>query len=106
MSESPGKLAASQVVTMPDGNVAEVVLDVDGNVFARWRTCGHLREHPRWSPWAPVDTGAVAVFLAPAPQQTRVTGKATAHLTVTSDGSPGGRTVYSLTADGVGITGL
>jgi hypothetical protein len=106
MSESPGLLVAAQVVEMPDGNAAEVVLDVDGDVFARWRSSGQLREPARWSPWRPVSSGAIAVFLAPAGQRTRSTGKATGYVTVTSGASRAGRTVYSLTADDIGVTGL
>lgn len=99
----PGKLAVSQIALMPDGNAAEVVLDVDGHAFARWQLVGGLRTRPWWSEWWPLGDGVVSVFLAPAAQASRNTGKATGHATVTT---PEGRTVYMLTADGPGATGL
>jgi hypothetical protein len=100
MSRSPGKLAVSQVAVMADGSPAEAVLDVDGNVFARWCVPGGLGGEAWWTGWQWIASGAIAIFLAPAGRQSRA-----AHLTVTSDAAPG-RTVHLLTRAGMGSDGL
>jgi hypothetical protein len=100
MSRSPGKLAASQVVVTADGSPAEAVLDVDGDVFARWCQPGSLGAQPWWTGWQWIAGGAIAIFLAPAARQSQA-----AYLTVTT-GMPAGRTVHLLTAAGMGSDGL
>jgi hypothetical protein len=100
MSRSPGKLAASQVVVTTDGSPAEAVLDVDGNVFARWCSPGSLGSRPWWTGWQWIAGGAIAIFLAPATRQSRG-----AYLTVTTSAPPG-RTVHLLTPAGMGSDSL
>ena len=99
----PGKLAMSQVALLPDGSAAEVVLDVDGNAFARCQVVSGLRTRAWWSEWWPLGSGAVSVCLAPSAEASRASGKASGHVTVAT---PEGRTVYLLTTDGPAGTGL
>jgi hypothetical protein len=89
MSQTPGTLAASRVALMPDGDLAEAVLDDNGHAFARWYSSG------AWSQWFFVGAPAVDVSVAGA----NVSSTDTAYVTMIFSG--GGRGVYQLTSSGV-----
>ena len=86
----PGPLAASRIALMPDGSLVEAVLDSGGTACARWYSGS------TWSRWWEIGTNAVDVSVAAA----NVNSAATAYVCVVFAGSPGGRGVYSFTANG------
>jgi hypothetical protein len=93
MSLSPAQLTASRIALMPDGNIAETVIDNLGNAYARWFS-------GLWSQWFLVGAQAVDVSIAAA----NISGTDTAYISMIFRG--GGRGVYALTSTGVTGTGL
>lgn len=89
MSLSPAPLVASRVALMPDGDVAEVVLDNVGAVYARWNNGS------TWSTWWSLGNQAQDVSIGAA----NVSSTDTACVSVTF--KSGTRGFYGLTASGV-----
>jgi len=93
MSQSPGPLTASRIALMPDGSVAEVVLDSAGKAFGRWNGGS-------WSNWYPVAASIVDISIA----ASQVSSSDTAVCSATfSDGSRG---FYLLTPSGITVADL
>ena len=94
MSLTPAQLTASRIALMPDGDLAEVVLDDIGDAYARWYSDGS------WSAWFFVGSPAVDVSVAAA----NVSSTDTAYVSMVFRG--GGRGVCELTSSGVTGTSL
>ncbi|MGH3254810.1 MAG: hypothetical protein ACRDOU_05270 [Streptosporangiaceae bacterium] len=82
---------------MPDGTLAEAVLDTGGSAFARLYSSGS------WSQWWAIGSNAVDVSVAAA----NVSTVDTAYVSVTfRGGSPADRGIYALTSSGITGTAL
>jgi hypothetical protein len=93
MSLSPAQLTASRIAVLPDGNLAEAVIDNLGNAYARWN-------NGTWSQWWAVGGPAVDISVTAA----NINSTDTAYISLTFRG--GARAVYLLTSSGVAATGL
>jgi hypothetical protein len=92
---APKRLTATSIAVLPDGSIAQAVVDISQQAYARWYTEGS------WSPWWAVASSAADVSVAGASDVAYVSVAFAEHGDVA--GTPG---VYALSASGASGTNL
>jgi hypothetical protein len=88
---TPGPLTRTSIAALPNGTVAEAVIDKNRNAYARLHTDGS------WSPWRMVAASAADVSVDAA-----VVGSAdVVYVSVAFEGYEFARGIYTLSAGGV-----
>jgi hypothetical protein len=99
MSLTPKRLTATSIAVLPDGSVAQAVVDIAQQAYARWYSGGS------WSPWWRVAGPAADVSVAGASVASSDVAYVSVAFAEYGDvaGTPG---VYALSASGVSGTSL
>jgi hypothetical protein len=99
MSLTPKRLTATSIAVLPDGSVAQAVVDIAQRAYARWYSDGS------WSPWWAVASSAADVSVAGASVESLDVAYVSVAFVEHGEvvGTPG---IYALSASGVSGTSL
>jgi hypothetical protein len=94
MSLAPKRLTATSIAVLPDGSVAQAVVDISQQAYARWYSDGS------WSPWWTLASSAADVSVAGASVESSNVAYVSVAFADYGDvvGTPG---VYALSSSGV-----